>query len=400
MLVQTLSRRRRMQLSALAAVSSLAIGLTACGGSSTNASSGSAQGIQNKEISIGLSNPSSGPSAVYGAVGNGMVAYFDYINSQGGVDGYRFKTFQVDNQGTVAGGASAIRQILSAKPFAAEVTTTPGFSGAATALAQGNKSIPVFGLASGAVIKKANLPNVFGLYTDYTEESLYGVDYLTQHLGLKKIGLVYDPVVNAGAGQSDPARVSQNGATLVESIAVPSSTTNFAPIVAKLKNAGAQGIEAATTLTETVGIAKAAKAIGYSPTIVAYSGNLDQTFITNGGASVNGIYVDGIMPPVSSSDSSVQRFVTETKKYEPKAVSFLGEIGWNGGAVVTAAIKNVLNDKKPLTWSNFKSALLALHGKQVGLAVVGFSSGSQYAIGNESTFELFRVQGNQFTKVG
>src|SRR3954452_18663887 len=45
------------------------------------------QGITDTQIKFMMSLPTSGPLAGFGAIGDGVKSYFDYINSQGGIDG-------------------------------------------------------------------------------------------------------------------------------------------------------------------------------------------------------------------------------------------------------------------------------------------------------------------------
>jgi ABC-type branched-subunit amino acid transport system substrate-binding protein len=49
------------------------------------------QGITDTEIRFMMSLPRSGPLAGFGAIGDGVESYFEYVNSQGGVDGRQLK---------------------------------------------------------------------------------------------------------------------------------------------------------------------------------------------------------------------------------------------------------------------------------------------------------------------
>ncbi len=56
------------------------------------------QGITDTEIHFMMSLPRSGPLAGFGAIGDGVKSYFDYVNSQGGVDGHQL-TLDIKDDG-------------------------------------------------------------------------------------------------------------------------------------------------------------------------------------------------------------------------------------------------------------------------------------------------------------
>ena len=353
-------------------------------------------GVTGHEILIGMSNPESGPLAVYSAAGSGMQAYFDYVNAKGGIDGYRFKTVVVDNGGTVTGGASSVRQLIADRPLAIEITITACFIGAEAVL-KANPSVTALALASGATVKSAGLSNVFGLFNDYTTDSFFDMKYVVQTLGVKKVGLMYDPTLAAQSSAQDPAYVRRLGGSLAANVSVVGTETDFAPVVAQLRNAGVQAVVLMATIPEIVGFAKAAVAVGYSPKMVTYSGNIGPSVIAAGGAAVSGLYAPSLFPPLTSSDPAIVLFRKEVAKYAGSAaVNGISQIGWAAGAVVVAAVQKELTSGKTLGYKNFRSGLYALYGHMVSYVRVGLRPSAHYAIGAASSYTMYVVKNGRF----
>ena len=365
--------------------------LSACG--STAGGTPSAQ-----KVVIGLSDPLSGSAAVYAEIGQGMNAYFQYATADNLVPGYAIDGMVVDNQGTVAGGSSTVRQLLASKPIAIEVTTTAAFSGALSVLR--TNQTPVFAVSDGAVVKDSNLPSAFGLWTDYTQESFFDIKYLISQLHLQRLAIVYDPAVNEPAGQQDPGYITGLGGTVAADIAVPASTTNYAPVVQQLQASNAQGVVFMTLIPATAGIAAQMASVGYTPTLIAYSGNMSASLASAGGQAVNGIYVDNWFPPLSATSSDMSLFKAEVTKYAgSKAFNTLGEAGWIGGSVIVAGIKAAVAGGKPLTTTSFEQGLYSLNGKTVGLIVVDYTNAAHYAVAGESSMTMYRLSGTDFSPV-
>ena len=72
---------------ALAVVAAVALGLVAAASASTSAE----PGVTPTSVLIGGTVPLSGEAAAFGTVAPGAKAYFDYVNSKGGVNGRKIE---------------------------------------------------------------------------------------------------------------------------------------------------------------------------------------------------------------------------------------------------------------------------------------------------------------------
>ena len=55
------------------------------------------RGRSDSEIRIGNTMPYSGPAAAYGVIGKVIAAYFDKINTEGGINGRKIKFISYDD---------------------------------------------------------------------------------------------------------------------------------------------------------------------------------------------------------------------------------------------------------------------------------------------------------------
>ena len=67
-------------------------------------------GVTDTQITIGQTMPYSGPASLYSTVAKAMVAYFEKINAEGGVNGRKIKLISLDDGYSPPKAADAIRR--------------------------------------------------------------------------------------------------------------------------------------------------------------------------------------------------------------------------------------------------------------------------------------------------
>jgi len=77
------------------------------------------QGITDTQIKFMMSLPTSGPLAGFGAIGDGVKSYFDYINSQGGIDGKQLVVDLKDDGYKPDQTKSNVDEAIGSKSYAA-----------------------------------------------------------------------------------------------------------------------------------------------------------------------------------------------------------------------------------------------------------------------------------------
>jgi ABC-type branched-subunit amino acid transport system substrate-binding protein len=186
-------RTTRTRLLAGGAV--LAIAATACGGSSSgggggNNAGGTTTGVTSTTISIGSTQPLSGPAAPgYSEIAPAAKAMFEYINSLGGINGRKINYTYVDDGYNPTNTVSQTNKlILNDKVFAIfNALGTPTHEKVIDSLNQ--QKIPDLFVASGCLCwdNPSQHPMTFGWQTDYTREGKILGDYVAKHVAGKKI---------------------------------------------------------------------------------------------------------------------------------------------------------------------------------------------------------------------
>jgi branched-chain amino acid transport system substrate-binding protein len=377
-----------------------ACGSSSGGGSGSGGASGAhVQGVSGKQVTLGVSYPASGPQAPYAGIGQAFEAYFKYRNAHGGINGYKFSFKTVDNQGTPTGGATATRSLLQDNPFLIFIQGSPQYQASADLLKAQGGGIPAMAIADAGVLQAAGVPNSYGLGPDYNSESAFEAQFLAKHLKVGKIAIAYeDDAVGQGPGAEAPKWAAANGVNLTP-VAIPPTTTNFAPLAAKLKATGAKGVEVFAITTLLAGLQKAAAAIGYHPTWITFASNFATSYIQLAGSAAEGTYIDAFAEPVTTNSPEASLFRIQVAKYGSSTdVTTFGAYGWSFAAVIGQAIADATAGGKALTWSGYTSALNSLNGQPIGLL---FST--NYSTGDHSSliqgYKEYRIENGQFVAV-
>jgi branched-chain amino acid transport system substrate-binding protein len=391
------ARSRTRTAVALATVAVVGLGLTACssssGGGKTSSTDGTGSG--SKSVTIGFSTPETGPLAAYGPVTDGAIARLKAQNAAGGVDGYTFNIVEVDNQGTVQGGASSMRQLLAKDPLAIQISTTPALTGAANLLKSSKNDTPTFGVANGAVIKQMNLPNLVGLVTNYDVEAKYVINYAVTTLGLKKIAVLHNSATESTASVA-PDYTKSIGGDLVTDISIPSDAVNMTPYVLAAQKAGAQAVIALISAGMAGNYLKAAKSQGYDVPVLGYLSNFDPSVVSVAGDAAEQFYADSPYPPLASDEPAVKQFLSEVQQYAPHANTIFGMAGWEAGATYIAALKKVLDSHQAVTGENLINALYQLSGQTVGVSTISISAQAHDSIFGTADLRMYQVQDGKF----
>ncbi|MFC6019930.1 ABC transporter substrate-binding protein [Plantactinospora solaniradicis] len=384
--------KNRLRLVPLSlALAGLLVSSAACGAGGDSGSDG------DKTLMFAVSTPETGPGVAYRGISDGTIAYLKWMNETNGLGGYKFEFVQVDNQSSVAGGASTTQRLLAQKPFLLDVITTPAFSGAAGIIKSTGTKTTVLAQASGDTIKAANLPHVFGMYTDYTVESLYLIDYAVKTLGLKNLALLHDTLGNEAEKQAVPYAQTVGG-SMPLNITIPADATNMTSYVQRVAESGVQAVVLLSNVTLAANFVKSARSQGLNIPVLAFSPVLDQSFVSIAGddAAAANFYVCSALPPLTADTPAVQEFKEQAPKYGSDLLRVPGEVGWNAGAVIAAAVRAVAESGKPMTNENFEQALYGLTGKQIGFTTVSIRPGEQNALVGKDGFGMYVVKNGDF----
>ena len=294
--------------------------LAACGTSTANNSgtnTASAPGITATDITIGSTQPLTGPAAPgYSEIAPASNAYFVYLNQHGGVYGRKILYEYLDDGYNPTNTASQTRKlILDTKVFAMFSSL-----GTPTHLAVidyiNSEKVPDVLVSSGCDCwnNVSKYPNTFGFQPDYTIEGKILGQYINQNLSGKKVGYFYqnDEFGLDGVKGLD----DQLGASSVPSGRrqnyVPTNT-NVGPQIAALQASGAQVVVSYTIPAFTALALLSAAKLGYHPTWVVSNVGSDITTLTGllttfskgavGKQLLGGMVTDTYLPLVGDSSN-------------------------------------------------------------------------------------------------
>lgn len=311
-------------------------------------------GVTDTEIVIGISNPLSGPAALWGFTGLGAKAYADYINDQGGINGRKLKII-IKDDGYNPARAMANFQEMKGQVFAVCALLGTAICNATKDFFPENK-IPVVGVYGDARIY-ANMPKdkvhyYFMTYPDYEDESMYITQYAVQKVGLKKLALFYqndDYGKMAKLGIEAEVAKLGGGVKMVDAVSYEATDRALSTQAIKLKESGAEGVIIYSQPAAGALIIKEMAKIGYTPKNFVTFTLADPFMYALTGPPWEGTYV--CFPGssgVPGSDAGADKVVAILKKYN-KDVEGKEFVSLFGAMSMIHLVQGLRNAGKDLT---------------------------------------------------
>jgi ABC-type branched-subunit amino acid transport system substrate-binding protein len=322
----------------------VAMAVAGCGSgaksSGSSASSGaaltaSAPGITPTTITIGSHQPLTGVAAPgYDEIAPASTAYFDYVNSHGGIDGRKIVYKYLNDQYNPTDTVSVVKQlVLQDNVYAIfDGLGTPTHLAVAPFL--NSEKVPDVFVASGCECWNApkTWPETFGWQLDYVREGKILGSYIKQHFAGKKIGYFYQ---DDEFGQDGVKGLDDEipAADVVSKQSYDPTNINVGPQVAALKAAGAQVVVSFSVPAFTALLRLNSLKLGFSPALVVSDVGSDpitlagllEAYAKQGGATVSGnaltqgIITDGYAPTLGDAGNSwVALFKKIHDQYIPK----------------------------------------------------------------------------------
>jgi branched-chain amino acid transport system substrate-binding protein len=347
----TAIRRRPHRLLAIASGVVVLTGLAACGNSpvkqatdttpATSASDGpqvavDAPGVTATEIRVGgvasTTNPLGG---LYGDSFNGVQAYFDKVNAEGGIYGRKL-TLAAQRDDKLANNKSEVQGLLSQdNVFAVLPIATLLFTGADLLVQQ---NVPTFGWNINAewsgtpTDPKANLFGQSGSYLCFTCASPVN-PWVAQQAGAHKVGLLaYSAPQSADCADGTSASFEKfgpavNASVVFEDKSLAYGTADLSVQVSKMKDAGVDFIFTCMDTNGVVTLAKELKKQGLKAPQMLPNG-YDHQFVSEFGDLFEGSYVrtDFVQFEVQDKPQGLQDYLDAMKKLgkEPSENSVVG----------------------------------------------------------------------------
>ena len=321
-----------------------ALAVSASAGSAGAAAASTAPGVTSNSITVGTISTQTGTLAAnFSSLIYGERAYYDYINSQGGVNGRKINyQYSLDD----GGNPTTFNQLANTLINQDHVFAV---TGVATAFFSPNlfveSGIPTYGYnVTGNWQGPSNLFAAGGS-VQYYPAGAPEVAYLARKTQKSpSIAFVaYGVAASAAACQSEQDAITAAGYKVSYSdlkINYPGSTV--ATDVQRMKQAGSNMVVSCMDVQGNVTMARAIKQYGLDMTQVWFSGN-DQSTLNTNQSLMQGVYFNIFHVPFSASQSlypGLKLYLAEMKKYEPAyATDEIALQGWESAALFVQGVK-------------------------------------------------------------
>jgi branched-chain amino acid transport system substrate-binding protein len=325
------------------------------------AQSSATPGVTAKSILLEGTFPLSGPASGYAPIPGGMKAYFDYINSKGGVNGRKID-FRFDDDGYNPANTVQITHKYVEQDHAFALVGGLGTE-PQTAVRQylNDNKVPQLFVSTGATTFDRDFsqyPWTMGWQPDYEAEgSIYG-KYIVKNLPSAKLGILYqnDDYGNDYLRGLKAGLTAQHAPQIVD--AEPFDLTAGAPAsqVVKLRASGADTFIIFGTPTPTIQAYVISTKVGWHPAhVITNSVSATDTFLTlatkSGSDNTAGTLTVGYAldpaNPIYNKLPGMKLYRQIMAKYNPKAnandgLNLYGVAkAWNIVQVLQAAGKNL-----------------------------------------------------------
>ncbi|MCZ7657521.1 MAG: ABC transporter substrate-binding protein [Xanthobacteraceae bacterium] len=251
------------------------------------------QGVSDTEIVIGTAQDLSGPvvSLSKPAV-NGMRMKVDEVNAAGGIDGRKLRLVVEDH------GYDPKKAVLAAQKMVQQdkIFAAIGSIGTPTALA----AMPIyldrnvahlFPLTGAREMFEPLHRLKYSFAAPYYDQIRAGIKKLVKDKGLKKVCTIYqDDDFGLEVSQGGEHGLKDIGMTYAERTTYKRGATDFSSQVAKLKDAGCDGVVMGTIIRETIGTIATARRLGWNPEFIGTTASYSDIIHKLGGPAMNGFY--------------------------------------------------------------------------------------------------------------
>lgn len=303
-------------------------------------------------------------------------AYFDRVNSRGGVNGHKIILDLRDDQLDSTRGKSQAQQLLAEGVFAFVGWNAPNTESDITKFLEQNK-IPLI----GAYGTQAEYHSTYA-YAFSASYGHYGFEmgqYLAEQ-GVKKPGLVYLANNNTAADkklvEAFKAGFKSKGVTLSDGDVVSADVTkaSYDDVVTQFRLDNVDGFASLLDQTAYNRLLQSQDRAAYHPKHAADSLFLDPSVKQS--ANTNGVFVATDYDFIEGGGAAIQDYVATTKAaYGAKAeINYFGEQGWVDAAIFVEAVK-------ALGTNISRANLLAVMDKLNGKGGFGFTSDLQFGPG-------------------
>ena len=296
-----------------------------------------------KTIEVGIVCGCTGPLASsISVVPPAYQAWVDQTNATGGVNGYKIKLIEKDDDGNPATSLADVQQLVTQNHVIALVDATD-VDTSWEAFAKEN-GVPVIGQN---VSQDPFLTNSDFYAVGQTEDSIFAsVVGAAKKAGAKKMALLYCAEAATCQQGVAPLRATADaeGVPLVTALAISASAPNYAAQCLAAQQSGAQALFIADAVGVIESVAQGCAKQGYTPKIIIDGASLAPSMAKSQGLANYTVFENGNIPYFDTSNPSIATMTSAFKKYSPsllKSPDFneLAVETWASGVLLATAAK-------------------------------------------------------------
>ena len=320
------------------------------------------QGVSATEIVVGTAQDLSGPivSLSKPAV-NGMRMRIDEANAAGGVNGRKLRLVVEDH------GYDPKKAVLAAQKLVQQdkIFAALGSIGTPTAMAAmpiylDAKVAHLFPLTGARQMFEPLHDLKYSFSAPYYEQIRAAMKRVIKDKGLKKICTIYqDDDFGLEVMQGGEQGLKDLGMTYAEKTTYKRGATDFSSQVAKMKEAGCDGVVMGTIIRETIGVIGTGRKLDWNPAFVGTTASYFDIIHKLGGAAVNGFYSACTInyPYEDDKSEKVRAWFSSYKEKYSEDPTVLSAYGYQLTGLFIEAAKKAGKDLNPDTLAKSLSTL-------------------------------------------
>ena len=366
---------KKIFYSCLLSLATVLLVLSGCASSNSTTSTSSLKAgpgvdVTNKTITLGILSPYSGPVAdpIGKPLALGVKVYFDSVNANGGIDGYKVKFLEEDTQYNPQIQVQLYNQIHNQVLMIADSLGTPT-TFAIKDLAAADHMLVSAATLSSALAREKYL---ILLGTPYRLQVENAFDYVVNKVGVQNpsVGIIYQ---NDEYGQDGltgyKEAVSFYHLHDVAQATYAVTDTNYTAQISQLKAAGAKYVFITAIPTATAGIIVTAYKLGYNPQWILQSPAFAQALLAVPGLGAL-LSHDWIVSQGATwgdtSQPGMAQMLNDVAKYAPnqKPDGFF-QFGYTESKITYAILKKAL-DNNDITRDGLLTAFESLKSVDLG----------------------------------
>lgn len=331
-------------------------------------------GVTSNSIVLGQSAALSGSAKNLGErMRDGALAYFNYVNAQGGVNGRKIILKTLDDGYDAQRAADNTRQLLEKD----EVFALFGYVGTSTSMAAlpmvRKARVPFFAPMSGVEsLRNPLIREVFNIRAGYDQEVEQIVDH-AMALSLKRVAVLYQ---NDAYGQSglDSARaaLSKRRQQVIGAMSIEKGSLDLSGAASSMLKLKPDAVIIITTYATSASFIQAMrKAVAVPPIFWNVSFVGGQDLVNALGKDARGVMISQVVPLPWANSPAI---VTEYKKiYANKPANEIGFVSMEGFIAAKVLVEGLRRAGSNLTRDSLIKALEGMNRYDAGGYEVSFS---------------------------